>query len=130
MMIAKCPACKTLHILIYTPTITTPGFPFISCKKCGNNYIPRKFIKRIRKDYTPPKKWQIPLCGLPVGLIGLALIIIGMYCNKPIIVLFGGIIFSFWILIIAMAIFLWKEILRKSKDEYKKIKEECSISDI
>ena len=125
MLVTSCPECGKKQIFYNTPTLNTEDFPYVTCKSCKHRYIPEKFIRRASSGYKDPRKCQIPLAGLPAGIIGLIIIIIGMLDNSPILVLIGGVLFSFWILLIAMALCLWKEILRRSEEEYRIIKEEC-----
>lgn len=125
MLVTSCPECGKKQIFYNAPTLSTEDFPYVTCDSCSHRYIPEKFIRRASTEYKPPRRYQIPLSGLPVGIIGLIIIITGMFSNSPILVLIGGVLFSFWILLIAMALCLWKEILRRSEEEYRIIKEEC-----
>lgn len=117
MPFTKCPSCKKVFF-VNRPTLRDSGFPFLTCPRCSCKHIPKYLLKRAEKEYIPPRKRQILLCGLPAGIIGAMLIILGSLTNSMFVSIFGGLIFSFWILLIAMALSLWKEVIANSKKEY------------
>ncbi len=123
MTISKCPRCNKKHIILSRPSIKDENYPLTICPSCLNAYVPEILQKRVSKPYEPPKKYQIALCGLVVGIIGIVLIIFGIMKNKILVMLLGSLLFSFWILMIGMSLALWKEILKNSKIEYDTILE-------
>ncbi len=122
MIRSKCPKCGKTHLIISRPSIKDTDFPFTTCPHCGTRYVPEVLKKRTAKPYRKPRKPEILLCGLPAGIIGLAVIIISIIISKPLLTALGGIIFSFWILLIAMSISLWNQIIINSEKEYEIIK--------
>ena len=109
-------------MIISRPSMKDDDFPFTTCPSCRTRYVPEVLAKRIQKPYRKPRKAEILLCGLPVGIIGLTVIIISILINKPLLTALGGIMFSFWILLIAMSISLWNQIIINSEKEYEIIK--------
>lgn len=120
MPFIQCPSCKKITF-IKRLSLRDKDFPFVSCPRCSYTHIPEYLAKRTEKEYAPPRKWQIPLCGLPAGIAGALLVVIGCLINNMFVSLLGGILLSFWILLIAMALSLWKEITRNSEQEYQLI---------
>lgn len=120
MPFIKCSSCKRK---IYTRRLSLrdKDFPFVSCPRCSHRFVPKYLEKRATKEYVPPRKIQVLFCGLPSGIVGTLLIILGYLINNIFISLLGGLLFSFWILLIAMALSLWKEIITNSKIEYSLI---------
>lgn len=119
---SKCPTCSKKHMIFSRPSSKDQNFPFTICPYCKSQYVPEILQKRIKNEYKEPSKTQILLCGLPVAIVGLVIIVVAIILNKPLFVALGGIVFSFYILLIAMSISLWKEILINSKKEYEIIK--------
>lgn len=118
MTISKCPKCNKRHIIFSRPSLKDENYPFTTCPRCLTQYIPEILQKRVKAPYKQPRRYQIALCGLPVGLIGLLLIILGIMYNKILVMILGSLLFSFWILLIGMSLSLWKDILKNSKVEY------------
>lgn len=120
MRIKKCPHCNKTYLDFeadFTGRFTRQ--PTITCRKCGKTYPDDKFTEIALKPYRQPKKSDVLLCGLwPFGIIGFCLIIIGMLLNLLWLVIIGGLVFSFWILLIAMSLCLWQDVCINARKEY------------
>ncbi len=121
MKLRKCPYCNRRKIDIesslYGKNLQTPT---IQCPYCNKTYSNPSYREIALEPYNPPRKSQIFLCGLwPCGICGFAIIIGGMLFNRIWLVLLGGIVFSFWILLIAMSFSLWNEICANAKKAYE-----------
>jgi len=118
MQIDVCPVCRKRNISLTRSNLRNPEYPFSKCNECNRKFIPSALLRRIKKPYRQPRKIEAILCGIPLGIMGIAVMLLSFLVNKPILTLLGGLLFSFWILLIAMSIALWKDILSNSKKEY------------
>lgn len=101
-----------------------PASPTLVCPKCKTVYPDETFKEPALEPYREPRKSQVLLCGLwPFGIVGFAFIVLGMLLNKIWVVVAGGLVFSFWILLIAMSICLWNEVCANARKAYEASRE-------
>lgn len=120
MRIHQCPVCQRRYWDWQINRYSQPlSVPMLICTHCHTAYPDPSFVEPALKPYHPPRRAETLLCGLwTLGVPGLAIIILGTIFNQLWITIVGGLIFSFWILLVAMSLCLWQEVCRNAQKAY------------